>query len=122
MPPRRYRLSDRDGLDGVFGRTGTSSAAVSSDGGIGLPGDAPFADLVYLGINIRIGEDLGMPPTDAGVERATEEMVAELLSSEDNDSEGTKSEDVARASPVTQDPSVAELLDESERALEEEAE
>lgn len=39
---------------------------------------APFDDLNDLGIDMRLGEDLGMPPTDAGVERATKEVVDDL--------------------------------------------
>lgn len=64
-----------------------------------MAGDAPYASLGDLGIDMRLGEDLGMPPTDAGVKRAIEEMVAELLtSSDDSDSEEMETEDEVRAS------------------------
>lgn len=76
----------------------------------------PFAGSGDLGIDMRLGEDLGMPPTDAGVERATEEVVADLLSL----SSDGESEDEARAPPGAPGPTAAELFDEGERALEEE--
>lgn len=122
MPPRRYGLSDRDGLDPVFGRAGSSSAATTSGGGAGMVGKAPFKGLGDLGINMRLGEDLGMPPIDAGLERATEEVLVKLLSLGGDDSEGTESEGVADAPSAARGPSAAELLDESERVQEEEME
>lgn len=52
-------------------------------------GDAPFVGLSDLGIDMQLGEYLGMPPTDPGIERAMEVTAAECVTSI-NESEETK--------------------------------
>lgn len=89
-----------------------------------MAGKAPFVDLGDLGIDLRLGDDLGMPPVDPGVERATEEMVAEFISSADKsrDSEETISETEAeQPADRAPGPTVADLFGDGERGLEEEA-
>lgn len=88
---------------------------------MGTAGFTSFADLGDLGIDMQIGEDLGMPPVNVGVERATDEMVAELLVSSD-DSEETESDDEAATSAGSPGPSASELHAEAEHALAEERE
>lgn len=85
-----------------------------------MVGNAPFEGLGDLGIDMRLGEHLGMPPADAGLERATEEMVAELLSSSEGGGSDGMGNDEARAALRTRSPTVAKLFDEGDQALEEE--
>lgn len=83
----------------------------------------PFADLGDLGIDMRIGGDLGIPPVDVGVERAMEEVVADLQSSASgSEDEETESDGEAETLPRASGPIAAELLDEGGRALEEDRE
>lgn len=84
---------------------------------------APFDDLSDLGIDMRLGEDLGMPLTDAGVERVMEEVVADLQSSaSSSEDEETESGGEAETPSGAFGPTATKLLDEGERALEEDRE
>lgn len=75
-----------------------------------MAGDAPFASLGDLGINMRLSEDLGMPSADAGIEQATEVMVAELFLG----SEGSGTEfDAELSVEKMSGPSIANLLAEA---------
>lgn len=82
--------------------------------------DAPFVGLGGLWIDMRLGEDLGMPPIDIGVERATEEVVVDLLSSlNDSEDEEVESDNEAETPSRTSGPTATELLAEGERGLKE---
>lgn len=121
-PPQRYGLSDQDGLDGAFRRTDSASAATTSGGGAGRVGDAPFEGLGVLGIDMRLGADLRMPPVDPKLERATEEVMEGLVSSPGGSESETETESNDRnAAPALErssGPTAAELLEEGARALE----
>lgn len=121
--PRRYLLFYRDGLDLVFGHAASSSAATSSGRGMGMAGDAPFTDLSDLGVDMRLGGKFSASESgggvEPGVERATMEVVEELVSDAEESSDSRVDKRFDPGVERMTGEMVAELLAEGEQALEE---